>query len=146
MQLSDVASPKLPPRGLQPQYSGTATEEFRENQTGNKLVGLLSRFNTFQNVIQGKDQHILSTRYADNLIPPLRATTPHRTQVGERRTNHELSLPLSSTVVLKRKKGNAVGASGFRDWPNFRLPSRLKRSFQNNHPNRDGQDQTTSPE
>ena len=58
----------------------------------------------------------------DNISPPAITISQIAGQLLRDDMTNELYMPLSSTIVLKRKKRNVVGPSGFREWLNNRCP------------------------
>ena len=82
-----------------------ATEQPSGNQTGNEPVPFrdcskISSINT-----QNTEQHVVTTLKGDTTTPPLTTATPliEEGLMRDGQTN-ELYLPLTSTVVLKRKQ------------------------------------------
>ena len=103
-QITDVASQASPPKGFQLQSSRTATEQFRE-KSRNEQVILLDNSNSCPTDIQDSREHIMTTRDGDSSKSPRTPVTPHIEErlVRDEKTK-ELYLPLTSTVVLKRKQ------------------------------------------
>ena len=81
-----------------------ATEHPPRNQTGNGLVPFLDCSKNSTNT-QNADQHVVTTPNRDTTASPLTAATPliEEGLVRDEQTN-EIYLPLTSTVVLKRKQ------------------------------------------
>ena len=75
------------------------------NQTGNEPVSFLSCSKKSSTDFQNTEQHVLTTFNGDKTTPPLTTATPliEDGLVREEQTN-EVYLPLTSTVVLKRKQ------------------------------------------
>ena len=82
-----------------------ATEQPSRNQTGNEPVSFLSCSKDSPNDSQNAQQHITTTPNKEMTTPPLTTATPliEEGLVRDEQTN-ELYLPLTSTVVLKRKQ------------------------------------------
>ena len=102
---TNVASQTSPPKGTQPQSHVVTTEQPPRNQTGNKRVPFLDCFKNSSTNIQNTEQHVASTLNGDITTPPLTIATPlvEEKLVRDEQTN-EVNLPLTSTVVLKRKQ------------------------------------------
>ena len=100
-----VASQTSPPKGTQQQNHVVTTEQSSANQTGNEPVSFLSCSKDSSTDSQNPEQHITTTPNKDMIAPPLTTATPliEEGLVGDEQTN-ELYLPLTSTVVLKRKQ------------------------------------------
>ena len=81
------------------------TEQPSGNQTGNDPIPFLNCSNNCSIDIQNSEQHVTTTLHGDTTTPPLTTTTPliEEGLVRDEQTN-EFSLPLTSTVVLKRKQ------------------------------------------
>ena len=101
---TNVASQTSPPKGTKPQNYVDATEQPPGNQTGNELVLFLDCSKNSTNT-QNAEQHAVTTRSRDTTTSPLTTATPliEEGLVRDEQTN-EIYLPLSSTVVLKRKQ------------------------------------------
>ena len=102
---TNAASQTSSPEGTQPQHHVVATEQPSGNQTGNEPVPFrdcskISSINT-----QNTEQHVVTTLKGDTTTPPLTTATPliEEGLMRDGQTN-ELYLPLTSTVVLKRKQ------------------------------------------
>ena len=102
---TNVASQTSPPKGTQPQNHVVATEQPSGNQTGNELEPFLDCSKNSPANIQNTEQHVVTTLNGDATTPPLTTATPliEEALVRDERTN-EVYLPLTSTVVLKRKQ------------------------------------------
>ena len=102
---TNVASQTLPPKGTQPQNHVDTTEQSSRNQTGNELVLFLDCSNNSSTTSQNTEQHVVTKPNGDTATSPLTAATPliEERLVRDEQTN-EIYLPLSSTVVLKRKQ------------------------------------------
>ena len=101
---TNVASQTSPPKGTQPQNQVVATEHPPGNQTGNELVPFLDCSKNSTNT-QNAVQHEVTTHSGDTTTSPLTTATPliEEGLVRDEQTN-EIYLPLSSTVVSKRKQ------------------------------------------
>ena len=100
-----VASQTSPPKGNQPQRRVAATEHPTGSQTGNEPVPFLNCFKNSSTVIHNTEQHVVNTLNGDTTTPPLTTATPliEEGLVRDEQTN-EVYLPVTSTVVLKRKQ------------------------------------------
>ena len=80
------------------------TENPPENQTGNELVPFLDCSKNSTDT-QNAEQHVVTTLSGDTTTSPLTTATPliEEALVRGEQTN-EVYLPLTSTVVLKRKQ------------------------------------------
>ena len=99
------ASQTSPPKETQPQSYVIATEQPPGNQTGNEPVPFSNCSKNCPTDIQNSEQHVTTTLNGDIITPPLTTTTPliEEGLVRDEQTN-EIYLPLTSTVVLKRKQ------------------------------------------
>ena len=100
-----VASQTSPPKGTAPQSHVVATEQPSGNQTGNEPVSLLNSSNNSSTDIQNVEQHVVTTLNGDTTSLPLTTATllNKKGLVRDEQTN-EVYLPLTSTVVFKRKQ------------------------------------------
>ena len=75
------------------------------NETGNEQVPFLSCSKNCPTDIQNTEQHVTATLTEETTIPPLTIKTPRIEErlVRDEQTN-EVYLPLTSSVVLKRKQ------------------------------------------
>ena len=82
-----------------------ATEQSSENQTGNEPVTFLSCSKDSSTDTQNAEQHVVTTPEGDTTTSPLSTATPliEEGLVRDEQTN-AIYLPLTSTVVLKRKQ------------------------------------------
>ena len=103
---TNVGSQTSPPKGTQSQNYVDATEQPSGNQTGNEPVSFLDCSKNYSTNTQNTEQHIVTTLNGDTTTPPLTTATPLYEEglVRDEQTN-EIYLPLTSTVVLKRKQG-----------------------------------------
>ena len=94
-----------PLKRTQPQNYVVPTEHFSGKQTGNEPVPSLNCSKNRPTDIQNSEQHITTALNGDTTTPPLTTATPLIGEglVGDEQTN-EIYLPLTSTVVLKRKQ------------------------------------------
>ena len=101
-----MASQTSPPKGNQPQNYVDTTEQLPKNQTGNKQVPFLDCSKNSSTKTQNTEQHVVTTHNGDTTSPPLTTATPliEEGLVPGEQTN-EVYIPLTSTVVLKRKQG-----------------------------------------
>ena len=102
---TDVASQTSPPKGTQPQNHADTTEQPSGNQTGNEPVSFLDCSKNYSTITQNTEQHVVTTRNGDTTTPLLTTATPPIEEglVRDEQTI-EIYLPLTSTVVLKRKQ------------------------------------------
>ena len=82
-----------------------ATEQLPENQTGNEPVPFFDCSKNSSTNTQNTEQHIVTTPNEGTTTPPLTTATPRIEErlVRDEQTD-EVYLPLTSTVVLKRKQ------------------------------------------
>ena len=82
-----------------------ATEQSSGNQTGNELVSFLYCSKNPSTNTQNTEKHVVTTPNGDTTTPPLTTATPliEEGLVRDEQTN-EIYLPLTSTVVRKRKQ------------------------------------------
>ena len=100
-----VVSQTSPPKGSQPQNYVDTTEQPSGNQTGNEPVPFLNCSKNCPTNIRNSEQHVTTTCTGDTTIPPLTTTSPliEEKLVRDEHTK-EVYLPLTYTVVLKRKQ------------------------------------------
>ena len=81
------------------------TEQSSGNQTGIELVPFLDCSKNSSTNTQNTEQHVVTTPNGDTTTPPLTTATPliEEGLLRDEQTN-EVYLPLTSTVVLKRKQ------------------------------------------
>ena len=104
-QKNDVEAQASPIKETSFQVSGSDTESLLENQTRSIPVQCPNDSNNQQNEIQRNE--IGFTSYAngdDNISPPEITTSQIQEQLVRDDITNELYMPLSSTIVLKRKK------------------------------------------
>ena len=99
------ANQTSPPKGTQPQNHVVATEQPSGNQTRNEPVSFLNCSKNCSTDIRNTEQHVVTPLMGDTTTPPLTTATP---LIGEAlvrdEQRNEVYLPLTSTVVLKRKQ------------------------------------------
>ena len=102
---TNVASQTSPPKGTQTQNYVVTTEQPSGNQTGNEPVPFLICSKNCPTDNQNPEQHVMPTLNGDTTTPSLTTATPliEEGLVRDEQTN-EVYLPLTSTVVLKRKQ------------------------------------------
>ena len=102
---TNVASQTSPPKRTQQQNHADATEQPSESQTGSEPVSFLDCPKNSSNHTQKTEQHVTTTLTGDTITSPLTTATPlvEEGLVRDEQTN-ELYLPLTSTLVLKRKQ------------------------------------------
>ena len=100
-----VASQTSPPKGTQPQNYVVAVKHPPGDQSGNEPKPFLNCCKNRPTDIQNSGKNIKTTLTGDTTVPPLTTTTP---PIEERLVRdvlaNEVYLPLTSTVVLKRKQ------------------------------------------
>ena len=104
-QKNDVEAQKSPIKKTSPQKYGSDTESLLENQTRSIPVQCPNDSNNQQNEIQRNE--ISLTTYGegdDNISPPEITNSQIQEQLVRDEITNELYMPLSSTIVLKRKK------------------------------------------
>ena len=94
-----------PPKGTQPQNYVATTEHPPVNQTGNEPVPFLNCSKNCSTDTQNPEKHVMTTLIGDTATPILTTATPliEEGLVRDEQTI-EVYLPLTSTVVLKRKQ------------------------------------------
>ena len=102
---TNLASQTSPPKGTQPQNHVDTTEQSSENQTGNEPVPFLDCPKSSSTNTQNTKQHVVTTPNGDTTTPLFTTATPliEEGLVRDEQTN-EVYLPLTSTLVLKRKQ------------------------------------------
>ena len=104
-QKNDVEAQTSPTKETSSQVTGSDTESLLENQTRSIPIECLNDPNNQQNEIQRNE--IGLTTYGngdDNISPPEITTSQIQEQLVRDDITNELHMPLSSTIVLKRKK------------------------------------------
>ena len=101
---TNVASQTSPPKGTQPQNHVNATEQ-PSGKTGNEPVPILDCPTNSSTNTQNTEQHVVTTPNGLTTTPLLTTATPlvEEGMVRDEQTN-EVYLPLTSTVILKRKQ------------------------------------------
>ena len=104
-QTNDVEAQTSPIKETSPKVSGSDTESLLENQTRSIPVQCLNDSKKQQNEIQRNETDMTTYDNGDDNISPPEITN---SQIEERPVRdditNELYMPLSSTIVLKRKK------------------------------------------
>ena len=104
-QKNDVEAQTSPMKETSPEKSGSGTESTLENQTRRIPVQCLDDSNKQQNEIQRNEIGLTTYDNGDeNIFPPEITTSQIREQLVRDENTIELYMPLSSTIVLKRKK------------------------------------------
>ena len=104
-QMMTVASQTSPPKAIQPQNHEIAMEQPPGNETGNHAVPLLSCSKICPTDIQEQEKYTMTTSTGDNTIAHLTtATSLIQAKLVRDEQTKELYLPITSTVVLKRKQ------------------------------------------
>ena len=90
------------------------TKQPPRNQTGNELVPFPACSKHSSTNTQNTEKHVATTFNGDTTTPSLTTATPliEKTLVRDEQTN-EVSLPLTATVVLKRKQEMLYGPLNF---------------------------------
>ena len=100
-----VASQTSPRNGTQPQNYVVATEHPSGNQTGNETVPFLNCSKKCPTDVQNSEQHVTTNLNGATTTPPLiTATALIQEELVRDEQTIEVYLPLTSTVVLKRKQ------------------------------------------
>ena len=104
-QRNDEKSQMLPMKETSSQVSGSSKELFLGNQTGSTLVQSLNDSKKPQSEIQRHELNkIANDKGDDNISPPKVTNSQIEEQLRRDDITNELYMPLSSTIVLKRKK------------------------------------------
>ena len=104
-QKNDVEAQTSPIKKTSSQKSGSDTESLLGNQTRSIPVQCLTDSNNQQNEIQRNEIGLTTYDEGDDNISPTEITTSQIQEQPVRNENtNELYMPLSSTIVLKRKK------------------------------------------
>ena len=100
-----VANQTSPLKGTQPQNYVVTTEQPSGNQAGDEPLPFLNCSKNCSTDIQNSEQHVTTTLNGATATPTLTTATPliEEGLVRDEQTN-EIYLPLTSTVVLKRKQ------------------------------------------
>ena len=104
-QKNDVEAQTSPIKETSSQVSGSDTESLLQNQTRSTPVHCPNDSKTQQNEIQRKQTNL--TTYVngnENISPPEITTSQLEERLVREDITNELYMPLSSTIVLKRKK------------------------------------------
>ena len=104
-QKNDVESQTSPMKETSPQVSGSNTELFRGNETGSTAIQSLNDSKDLESEIQRHEMNLTAIDNGDDNISPPEITS---SQIEENHVRNditnELYMPLSSKIVLKRKK------------------------------------------
>ena len=102
---TNIASQTSPPKGTKPQNHVNTTEQSSGNKTGNEPVLFLDCSKNYSTNTQNTEQHVVTNANGDTTTWLLTTATPliEEGLVWDEQTN-EVYLPLTSTVVLKRKQ------------------------------------------
>ena len=104
-QRSDVQSQTSPIKETSPQVSVSSTEPLLGNQTRSALVPILNDSKKPNSEIQRNETDMTTCDSADdNISPPAITTSQIEKRLLRNDSTNELYMPLSSTIVLKRKK------------------------------------------
>ena len=104
-QRNDVESQTSPMKETSSQVSGSSTEPHLGNPTGSRPVQNLNDSKKPKSEIQRHEMNIIANDNADaNISPPKRTNSQSEEQLVRDDPANELYMPLSSTIVLKRKK------------------------------------------
>ena len=104
-QRSDVESQTSPMEETSPQISVSSTQPLLGNQTRSELVPSLNDAKKPNSEIQRNEIDIMTCDNGDdNISPPLITISQIEERLVRDGTTNELYMPLSSTIVLKRKK------------------------------------------
>ena len=103
-QKNDVEAQTSPVKETSPQKSGYDTESPLESQTRSIPVQCLDDSNKQPNEIQRNEITLTTYNEGDDIISPPKFTTSQiQEQLVRDENTNELYMPLSSTIVLKRK-------------------------------------------
>ena len=104
-QKNDVQSQTLPIKETSSQVSGSDTEPLLKDQSRSLPVQCPNDSKKQENGIQRKETDLKTYgNGVDNIYPPEIATSQIEKQLGRDDITNELYIPLTSTIVLKRKK------------------------------------------
>ena len=104
-QRSDVESLTSPMKETLPQVSVSSTEPLLGNQTRSELVPSLNHSKKPNSEIQRNEIDTMTyDNGEDNISPPVITISQNEKRLVRDETTDELYMPLSSTIVLKRKK------------------------------------------
>ena len=104
-QRSDVQSQTSPIKETSPQVSVSSTEPFLGNLTRSVLVPIFKDSKKPNSEIQKNETDMTTCDDGDdNIFPPAITTSQIEERLVRDDSTNELYMPLSSTIVLKRKK------------------------------------------
>ena len=110
-QRHDVGPQTSPMKETLPQVTGSRKEPFLRNQFGSKPLQSLNDSKNRQSEIQRHKMNMNAKNNGhDNIFPPKITTAQIEEQLVSRDITNELYMPLSSIVVLKRKKKQMLHA------------------------------------
>ena len=111
---TDVQTQTPPIKETSPQVSGSDTESLQENQTRSRPVQCPNDSKTQQHWIQGNKTDMTTYDNGDDNISPPKITT---SQIEKRLVRYDITnglyMPISSTIVLKRKEEKLYVALDF---------------------------------
>ena len=104
-QKSDLESQTSPTKDTLSQVSACSTEPLLGNQTRSELVPSLNNSKKPNSEIQRNEINMITCDNGDdNISPPAITTSDIEERLVRDETTNDLYMPLSSTIVLKRKK------------------------------------------
>ena len=104
-QSKDVETETSPKKETSTQVFGSSTEPFLESQTGSTLMRSPNDSKEPQSEIQRHEMNVTANGIGDDDISPPKVTASHtEEQLLRDDITNQLYMPLSSTIVLKRKK------------------------------------------
>ena len=104
-QKSDVESQTSPVKETLPQVSVSSTEPLLGNQTRSELLPSLNDAKKPNSEIQREEIDMMTCENGDyNISPPVITISQIEERLVRAETTNELYMPLSSTIILKRKK------------------------------------------
>ena len=104
-QRNDLQSQTMPIKETSPQVSWSSSEPLLENQTWSTPVQCLNDYKKQHPEIQRNEANLTANDTGDDNISPPKITTSHiEGRLVRDGIANELYMPLSSTIVLKRKK------------------------------------------
>ena len=105
-QRNDIETQTSPMKENSSQVSVSSTETLLGNQTRSTLVQSRNDSNKPQSRIQRHEMNIIANDHGDDIIfPPKITNSQIEKQLVRHDTTDEILMPLSSTIVLIRKKG-----------------------------------------
>ena len=108
-QKNDVEAQTLPIKETSSQISGSDTESLLENQTRSTPVQCPNNSKKQRNEIQRNETDMTTYDNGDdNISPPKNTASQIEERLVRNDITNELYMPLSSTIVLKRKKKSCM--------------------------------------